>query len=128
MILPRLHSKTSNFVLVLWLISIAAVSYLSLKPKVEFPIDFEKSDLVYHGAAYLWLSVLPFLGLRRKKTGLVCALLMFPLGAGLEFAQLAVPGRTFSAMDIGANALGVILGILLYGFSRSRSRSFRPST
>jgi VanZ family protein len=118
----------SKFILILWLTSIAAVSYLSLKPKVEFPIDFEKSDLVYHGAAYFWLSVLPFFGLRRKKTGLVCGLLMLPLGAGLEFAQLAVPGRMFSVMDIGANTLGVILGILLYSFSRSRSRSFRPST
>ena len=102
-------SKVLAFV---WIVSIATVSYLSLKPKIEFPLDFEKADLVYHLIAYLWLSILPFFIFRREKTAYVFALLMLPLGAALELAQIAVPGRVSSPMDIGANSVGVILGLL----------------
>ena len=93
------------------MVSIVAVSYLSMTPKIEFPLDFERADLVYHFIVYLWLSALPFLSFRQEKTALVLALLMLPLGVGLEIAQIAVPGRVFSAMDVGANSAGAIMGL-----------------
>jgi VanZ family protein len=109
----------SRFLAVVWMVSIGAISYLSLTPKIEFPLDFEKSDLVYHVIAYLWLSVLPFFSFQREKTAFISALLMFPLGIGLEIAQTVIPGRVFSLMDIGADSVGVILGLVCAKFLKS---------
>jgi hypothetical protein len=102
----------SAMVVVAWIISIGAVCYLSLSPQIAFPVDFTYADKAYHGIAYAWLSFLPFFGVRRIKISLVCALLMIPLGIGLEFGQGFVPGRFVSAGDGAVNVLGVVLGIL----------------
>ena len=110
---------SSRFLLVIWILSIAAVSYLSLTPKIEFPLDFEKADLMYHSIAYLWIAAMPFFAFQREKTGLVSALLMMVLGVALEVTQIAIPSRVFSALDIGANGVGVIMGILCAKLVRS---------
>lgn len=100
-----------KFAIVVWIISIAAVSYLSLIPQVEFPFYFRCSDKLYHFLAYFWLSVLPFFGLANAKKSLAWALLMILLGIALEFAQAFVPGRLFSIWDMIANSLGASAGI-----------------
>jgi VanZ family protein len=46
------------------------------------------------------------------------ALSMIILGVLLEIGQYFIPGRTFSLMDIAANSLGVILGIILGHYLR----------
>ncbi len=100
-----------KFVIVVWIISIGTVSYLSVVPQVEFPFYFRWSDKLYHFLAYFWLSVLPFFGFASAKKALAWALLMIPLGIGLEFAQGFVPGRLFSIWDMIANSLGASAGI-----------------
>ena len=109
----------SKFLAVIWMVSIAVISYLSLTPKIEFPLDFKKADLVYHFMAYLWLSALPFFSFPQEKTAFVSASLMLPLGIGLELAQIVVPGRVFSLIDVGANSVGVILGLFCSRLWRS---------
>ena len=104
---------------VLWVVSIGVVCYLSLKPRIEFPLDFKGADLAYHALAYLWLSLLPFFVFWDRKRGLVCALLMIPLGIALEFGQTFVPGRNFSVFDIIANSVGTILGVMCGKYGRS---------
>jgi VanZ family protein len=106
----------TKFLAVIWIFSISVVSYFSLAPRIEFPLDFQKADLVYHFVAYLWLSILPFYSFQQGKTALACALLMLPLGMGLEIAQFAVPGRVFSFMDVGANSAGVVFGLVCSRF------------
>lgn len=105
-------SVAKGFVSALWGVSIGVVCYVSLIPRVEFPLDFEGADLVYHALAYLWLSLLPFFAFGTGKRGLLAAFLMIPLGIVLEFGQTFVPGRTFSILDMVANSCGTILGIL----------------
>jgi VanZ family protein len=100
-----------KFVIVVWIISIGTVSYLSVIPQVDFPFYFRWSDKLYHFLAYFCLSVLPFFGLASAKKALAWALLMIPLGIGLEFAQDFVPGRLFSIWDMIANSLGASAGI-----------------
>ena len=100
-----------KFAIVVWIISIAAVSYLSLIPQVEFPFYFRWSDKLYHFLAYFWLSILPFFGFESAKKALAWALSMILLGIGLEFAQDFVPGRFFSIWDMIANSLGACGGI-----------------
>ena len=108
-----------SLVSVLWVISIGVVCYLSLKPRIEFPIDFKGADLAYHALAYLWLSFLPFFVFWDRKRGLVYALLMIPLGIALEFGQTFVPGRNFSVFDMIANSVGTILGVMCGKYGRS---------
>jgi hypothetical protein len=105
-------SVAKGFVSALWGVSIGAVCYVSLIPRVEFPLDFEGADLVYHALAYLWLSFLPFFVFGTGKRGLLAAFLMIPLGIILELGQTFVPGRTFSILDMVANSCGTILGTL----------------
>jgi hypothetical protein len=104
---------------VLWIISIMVVCYLSLKPRIEFPIDFKGADLAYHALAYLWLACLPFFIFQGGRRSLLCALLMIPLGIALEFGQTFVPGRNFSIFDIMANSFGAILGVMGGKYGRS---------
>ncbi|OQY16034.1 MAG: hypothetical protein B6I32_04515 [Desulfobacterium sp. 4572_20] len=109
----------SLIILLLWGVSIGIVCYLSVAPRVEFPIDFRWADVVYHFCAYLWLSSLPFIGFRVVQGAWISALLMIPLGLGLEFGQYFVPARVFSILDMAANSCGAMVGILCGLYLRS---------
>jgi VanZ family protein len=113
----------SRIYALVWLLSVATVSFFSLLPNTQSPLSFKRADLILHAAAYLWLSVLPFFAFRRERLALVFAMLMFPLGVMLEIGQIATPGRFFSGMDLAANTLGIILGILLFRLLRYRRDS-----
>jgi len=124
--LDEMHTKKSLntqlfslIILFLWGISISMVCYLSIVPRVEFPLDFRWADVVYHFCAYLWLSFLPFIGFRSLQSAWISALLMIPLGIGLEFGQHFVPMRVFSIMDIAANSYGALVGIVCGLYLRS---------
>jgi VanZ family protein len=113
-------SKWSRSIIFLWFISICIVIYYSLIPQVEFPINFWNADKLYHCAAYGWLAVLPIMGFSLRRFALPAALSMILLGVLLEIGQYYIPGRTFSLLDITANSLGVILGIILGNDLRKR--------
>jgi hypothetical protein len=102
-----------NVILLIWIISMAFVSYLSLVPRVEFPLEFWSADLLYHALAYAWLSVLPFFVFMRVRTAQAGALMMILLGTGLEFLQMFMPGRFFSLADMIANCFGAVSGLFV---------------
>jgi VanZ family protein len=109
-----MHKATLfRLILIIWFISIGAIIYLSIIPKIELPFGFKWDDKIHHFLAYLWLSVLPLIGFRRLKLGLTGAALMIPLGIGLEVAQNFIPGRFFSIFDMTINTIGVLSGIFL---------------
>ena len=111
-----------SFVIVfVWIISIGMVSYLSLTPRIEFPLEFWSADKVYHAISYLWLSFLPFFVFERVKMALAGALSVTILGFGLEFFQAFVPGRFFSIADMIANSSGATIGIFFGRYLRSYS-------
>lgn len=112
--------KWSRPILILWGVSICAVVFLSLVPRVELPVDFWNADKLYHCAAYGWLALLPVMGFADRRTALYAALSAILLGMLLEVGQYFVPGRMFSVPDILANMLGVILGIFLGRFIGKR--------
>ena len=112
--------KWSRPILILWGVSIGAVVFLSLVPRVELPVDFWNADKLYHCAAYGWLALLPVIGFAVRRTALYAALSAILLGILLEVGQYFVPGRMFSVPDILANMLGVILGIFLGRFIGKR--------
>ena len=115
----------SLIILFLWGVSICIVCYLSLAPRVEFPIHFRRADVVYHFCAYLWVTVLPFIGMRNFRIPWIAALMMIPLGIGLEFGQHFVPARVFSITDMAANSCGTLAGIVCGSYLRSKLMSTR---
>ena len=112
-------SSTNPILRTLWISSIILVVFLSLSPKIDIPFEFRESDKVAHFVAYLWLAVLPFFAFS-PPAALRRALFMVPLGIGLEFAQIMVPGRSFSFGDILANIAGIALGIWMAGALKKR--------
>ena len=101
----------SRVILFVWLISFGLVCYLSLKPSIEFPVDFEGADLLYHALSYLWLGFLASFIFQTKRQYIASLFFLILLGISLEFGQLFVPGRNFSIMDMIANGSGTIFGL-----------------
>ena len=106
-----------------WIISICAVCYFSLMPRLEFPLDFWNADKLYHFAAYGWLAVLPMVGFRNRKAAMPASLSMMILGILLEIGQYYIPGRAFSYIDMSANGLGVLVGVALGNSARPRLKN-----
>jgi VanZ family protein len=71
------------------------------------------SDKVLHFCAYLALSLLPVIGFRDRRKGIVAGLSMFLLGLLMEAGQSFAPGRAVEFGDVVANGAGVSCGALL---------------
>jgi VanZ family protein len=71
------------------------------------------SDKVLHFCAYLALSLLPVIGFRDRRRGLVAGLSMFVLGILMEACQHFAPGCAVELGDVIANGACVSCGTLL---------------
>jgi VanZ family protein len=100
----------------LWLavgwLGVGLTIYFSLTPSPPM-LDIELGDKLEHLAGYallmVWFAQLAVEPDRRWVT----AALLIALGVGLECAQGLTSWRTFSYLDMAANALGVGIGLLL---------------
>ncbi len=103
-------------ILVLWGVLMGCVAVGSLLPAAS-PVmvvvgSLHVSDKVLHFGAYLALSLLPAIGFRDRRRGIVAGLSMFLLGLLLEDGQHYSPGRAVELGDVMANGLGVGCGVL----------------
>ena len=71
------------------------------------------NDKVMHFSAYLALSLLPVIGFRDRRRGIVIGISMFFLGILMEAGQHFSPGRAVELGDVIANGAGVSCGALL---------------
>ena len=82
-----------------------------------WPRRWQRFDLFINGAAYLPLGLLLALGAMRWMRPVFAVLLATLAGAGLSFAletaQMYLPGRVASSVDLLLNAAGTLLGALL---------------
>ena len=99
-----------------WVLAILIVIVGSLLPGNSTPIRMldrlEISDKLQHFGAYAVLAALPAIHERRKFL-IAAAILAVVLGVGLEFGQLASPGRDFEVGDMLADASGVCFGLMI---------------
>jgi len=96
---------------VLLVLLILAVTYLSLTPKYTIDVG---NDKLGHIIAYTVLSLNAGMSFyETKKLFWSTSLVLVLYGALLEIGQHFIPGRSFSFADMGANALGVIIGIAI---------------
>lgn len=104
-------------ILILWGALVCCVIIGSLLPAAS-PVmtavgRLHVSDQVLHFCAYLALSLLPVIGFRGRRRGIVAGLSMFLLGILLEAGQHYAPGRAVELGDVLANGAGVSCGTLL---------------
>ena len=71
------------------------------------------NDKVMHFGAYMVLSLLPVIGFKDRRRGLVAGTSMFLLGVLMEAGQHFSPGRAVELGDVVANGAGVTCGALL---------------
>jgi VanZ family protein len=76
-----------------------------------------------HVVAYGLLAICGAIGFPRRDPLWTIGLGLFLLSVVLEFGQLLVPGRTFSLVDMAANAAGVALGLWLHAALARRDRA-----
>lgn len=101
-----------KFGLALGWVWIANVTYLSLIPEPPGP-DGPWWDKVGHTLSFM-LLMLWFAQLYRSgPTKLLIALGLIGFGIAIEFAQEQTGYRQFEVADMGADAIGVALGLLL---------------
>ena len=104
-------------ILVVWAVLIVCVIIGELSP-ASSPLmvaigRLHINDKVEHFSAYLALSLLPVIGFRDRRRGIVAGLSMFLLGVLLEGGQHFSPGRSVELGDVIANGIGVGCGTLL---------------
>ena len=73
---------------------------------------FSAADKLVHGASYLIL-ITWFAGLYQRQRHVFIALALFALGLVLEVIQGQLPYRGFDPFDLLANAVGILLGLIL---------------
>jgi VanZ family protein len=106
-----------TLILSLWAVLVGCVVVGSLAPAAS-PLMVAIGrlhiwDKLQHFGAYLALSLLPVIGFRDKRRGIVAGLSMFVLGTILEGGQHFSPGRAVEFGDVIANGAGVSCGTLL---------------
>jgi VanZ family protein len=106
-----------TLLLVLWAVLICCVVIGSLLPAASpVMVDIGRlhiNDKVMHFCAYLALSLLPVIGFRDRRRGIVAGLSMFLVGILMEAGQHFSPGRAVELGDVLANGAGVSCGALL---------------
>lgn len=120
----------------LWLLPFAWMALIfvaSQTPAKDIPsiwfLRFAESDKVAHGLLYFVLCLTFYVplsrrGLRRRPAvaAWVAAVLSVLYGISDELHQLAVPGRTPSWYDLGADCVGALLAALLANRWPGRNR------
>ena len=100
----------NTLTLILWAVLICCVVVGSLSPAAS-PVmvavgRLQINDKVTHFWAYLALSLLPVIGFRDRRRGLVAGISMFVLGVLMEAGQHFSPGRAVELGDVIAKRHG----------------------
>ena len=122
-----LFPQATTLLRTLWLAAIIIVVVGSLLPASSTPMralaELHISDKLEHVGAYAVLAFLPAIHERRRFI-IAAAIGTVLLGIGLEFGQLFTGWRDFEVSDMGADAVGVCIGIAA-GISVRSSRVMR---
>ena len=96
----------------LWRISfwlcLALTSYLSLMPQGELP-PINVWDKLSHSIAFAAIALSAALGWPQRDYFRSVLIPLLAFGIMIEVAQLFIPGRQFSLLDIVADAVGILV-------------------
>lgn len=91
---------------------VAAVTVTSVTPQAYLP-STEGWDKAQHFLAYAALGGVGWLGYPDRRHMVMLLIGLILLGAGLEAAQVLVPGRFPSVGDVIANIIGALSGFII---------------
>ena len=103
--------RLARFLRILWLVGMVLAAVAMWVPSPYLPQE-GISDKLMHGVIFTLLAVLPTVSQPTWLLSVGLGLSMIPFSIVLEIGQLWVPGRSFEVLDIEANTLGVLLGVL----------------
>ena len=112
-----LHDMRKLRFIRLWLtigfVLVGVVCFLTLTPSLLDMVDFPEGDKIGHFVTYsaimLWFGFIYLRGKRYMRVGFA----FIVMGIALELIQGMLDYRSFSYLDMGANACGVMIGWLL---------------
>lgn len=90
-------------------LSLVGITILSLVP-VQGALAVDIWDKAQHAGAYLYLTLLTWGAATPHRLSWRHALLLMAYGLCIEGAQAFLPWRSFSFLDMAANASGIALG------------------
>lgn len=88
------------------------IMWLSLTPGSDAEPYFPHDDKLMHFIAYLLFALLCIPFIQVTRTTMLCATGIFLFGALMEFGQMFVPMRQTSFLDLLANTLGMMAGMV----------------
>ncbi len=105
--------KFPNVWVAIGFLLVASVVVVSLMPNPPHMGNFRGNDKIGHFAAYIAITFWFGQIYTRKRVRWSIALGFVFLGVGLEYLQGLSGYRTFDPKDMGANAAGVLVAVLL---------------
>jgi VanZ family protein len=101
--LPRTIIASFRLALVL---AVLVATYIATAP-LMFPPLADINDKVLHGLAFFVLAFLLDFSFPRSEFGFSKAFALLLYGIGIEVVQYFLPFRSFSALDVGADGIGI---------------------
>ena len=99
-------------------ICLIAIEYLATTT-TSIPAIENSWDKFNHFIAFITLYILLSLGYQ-KLIDLKKVIILMIFAIQIEIVQSFIPNRYFSLLDVVADAIGIILGIVVYKFFRNR--------
>ena len=93
-------------------------------PNLVDPLGFDPSGYIKHAVEYLIFGLFLSFGLSKsnieakKKIILLTLVIGFLYGASDEFHQSLVPGRNASVFDLLTDAIGALIGSIIYSYRK----------
>ncbi len=98
----------------IYVLYILIITYLSLTPTEHKVLEsLNLWDKASHFIAYMILFII-VKKVHTKSNYLTCAIICFVYSFILECIQHFIPNRYFDILDLLANALGAVLGVIIY--------------
>ena len=111
-LIKSLLRDKSIYIAILLTLAITYLSLANLKGKV---ISLSNIDKLYHALAYFSLTVVWLLVFIRKEKKKVVIILCIAFGVLMEFLQSNLTDyRSFEYLDMLANTVGVLIGLLFF--------------
>jgi VanZ family protein len=99
-----------------YIIYVLIITYLSLTPiEHKIPVKIWDWDKASHFIAYLLLAIF-VRKVHIRFSYLTCVITCFSYSFVIECIQYFIPNRQFELLDMLANLLGAILGVIIYYF------------
>jgi VanZ family protein len=103
-----------------YIIYVLIITYLSLTPiEHKIPVKIWDWDKASHFIAYLLLAIF-VRKVHIRFSYLTCVITCFSYSFAIECIQYFIPNRQFDVLDMLANLLGMVLGVIIYYLIREK--------